>query len=101
MHLTKHGGHVAQFMAMLGLFTRGDISATLFAASPNMAILLAVFIAAQELAGGLQRLSRVTLCSVKSKTALVGLFVCHYLVRWLLLATISLRDAPQGLPQPS
>ncbi|RUO40383.1 ZIP family metal transporter [Idiomarina aquatica] len=96
-YLAKHGGHVAQFMAMLLDFLPEAISlGALFAASPNTAILLAVFIAAQNLPEGFNAYRELRFAQLKAKTALVGLFgVSLFGPLAALLGYIWLRDAPE------
>ena len=95
--LAKHGGNIAQFMAMLLDFLPEAISlGALFAASPNTAILLAVFIAAQNLPEGFNAYRELRFAQLKAKTALIGLLgVSLFGPLAALLGYFWLRDAPE------
>lgn len=95
--LAKHGGNVAQFMAMLLDFLPEAISlGALFAVSPNTAILLAVFIAAQNLPEGFNAYRELRFAQLSSKIALAGLFgVSLFGPVAALMGYWWLRDAPE------
>ncbi|WP_404400572.1 ZIP family metal transporter [Idiomarina seosinensis] len=72
--LQKHSSNFAQLMAMLMDFVPEAISlGALFVASPNAAILLAIFIAAQNLPEGFSSYRELKSAELPAKTALLGL----------------------------
>lgn len=95
--LTQHGGNAAQFMAMLLDFLPEAVSlGALFAASPNSAILLAVFIAAQNLPEGFNSYRELKSAKLSTKTALGGLLaVSLFGPLAAIMGYWWLRDAPE------
>lgn len=74
-YLAHKGGNVSQFMAMLLDFLPEAISlGALFAVNPSVAILLAVFIAAQNLPEGFNAYRELRFAQVSARKALWGLF---------------------------
>lgn len=95
--LERNEGNVAQFMAMLLDFVPEALSlGALFTANPQMGILLAIFIAAQNFPEGFNSYREFKNAKLSSRTALFGLFGVSFLGP---LAAIMgywlLSDAPQ------
>lgn len=79
-YLAKRGGSKAQFMAMLMDFVPEAIAlGALFARDRNAAILLALFIAAQNLPEGFNSFREITANRVSARSALIGLLAISLL----------------------